>query len=107
MSVLFSLAGPLLAAVVTAQPVDPFDLLRPSAPSTFRQGTQAFRRLFPKVGFTEPLERVEDLANDPASKLLVVFGDTAILDRNLLYVNAFLNQGGALLIATDRASPGE
>ncbi len=104
MSVLFSLAGPLLAAALTAQPVDLFDLLRPSAPSTFRQGTQAFRRLFPKVGFTEPLERVEDLANDPASKLLVVFGDTTVLDRLPHGVDAFLNQGGALLIATDRAS---
>jgi hypothetical protein len=47
-----------------------------------------------------PLEKFEQLTNDPSKKLLIVLGETPYLDPDQLA--AFVQQGGAILLATDR-----
>jgi hypothetical protein len=74
----------------------------------FLQGTEAFRYILHDLRF-EPLNQPQQLREDPANSLLVVFGDTAPLDflqipeALAMPVSKFVESGGALLVATDRA----
>jgi hypothetical protein len=70
----------------------------------FRQGTQAFRRiLYDLVGGNnlKPIEPRE-LSEDPEHTLLVVLGETEVLDRVPDGLFQFILRGGAALVATDR-----
>jgi hypothetical protein len=72
----------------------------------FGQGTHAFRAVFKVLG-AKPLEKFEQLFDQPAGKLLVVLGDTQFLDPELTKVKNFIKDGGAVLIATDQPTSGE
>ena len=103
-----ALAGPVLLLLsLSASQLGPFEGLAQPMTTQFRHGTQAFRRIVERLGFTEPLTRLEDLHQDPASTLLIVLGDTAVLDKIPDGLAAgFLRRGGVALIASDRASSG-
>jgi hypothetical protein len=69
-------------------------------------GTQAFRGILHKSGLT-PLTSVKELAEDPAHSLLIVLGDTGILDGEIRPLvpggwQQLVRDGAAVLIATDR-----
>jgi hypothetical protein len=64
----------------------------------FAQGTHVTRRLLHELGFS-PLHRMEDLKADPAHTLLIVLGKFDEL--KFIDLNRFLNEGGAVLIASD------
>jgi len=66
----------------------------------YLQGTESFRYLFKKNGFTA-LQRLDDL-KDPKGKVLVVLGDLSPLDRIPGGLSSFLSRGGAVLAATDQ-----
>jgi hypothetical protein len=70
----------------------------------FGQGTHAFRRILFDLKMA-PLSRPEELGRDPRHTLLIVLGETDVLDRVPNGLHRFLNQGGSALIATDRAVP--
>lgn len=72
--------------------------------AAFGQGTQYFRYLLKISGLT-PLSSSESLSQgDPATKMLIVFGDTGVLEPMLAdgSFQQFLRAGGAVLIATDQ-----
>jgi hypothetical protein len=73
-------------------------------PIPFRQGTHAFRRILYDLvgGKVTPLSRPEQLAKDPAHTLLIVLGETEILERIPDRLYQFILRGGAALVATDR-----
>jgi hypothetical protein len=81
----------------------------------FGEGTHAFRRLLYDLKM-EPLTGVEPLRSEPRHTLLVVLGETDVLDQlgrrhatdilpQVGGLQDFLNRGGAALVATDRAIP--
>ncbi len=77
----------------------------PAVPFAFR--TDAFRRLLYDLDL-KPLPRFEELArNPPEDTLLVVLGRADCLNREDLRfgLKDFVEQGGAVLVATDRAPP--
>jgi hypothetical protein len=87
-------------------------LLAPAAPAPaqparppFGEGTHAFRRILHDLEL-EPLAGVPQL-DDPAHTLLIVLGETDVLDRVPGGLTQFLDAGGAALIATDRHVPHE
>jgi hypothetical protein len=70
---------------------------------SFLQGTHVFRfALGPHEGKFTPLNSLKDLSTDPKQSILVVFGDTRILDAVPNGPRDFLRRGGAILAATDR-----
>jgi hypothetical protein len=82
----------LLASLVAAQP----------ARIPFQQGDNAFRFVLNLFKF-EPLKDVNQLDENAEHSILIVFGDTQILDRLPAGgLENFLNKGGAVLVATDR-----
>lgn len=70
----------------------------------FREGTHAFRRLLFDLK-AEPLGGVDQLADDPRHTLLIVLGETDVLDQVPGGLRRFLEGGGATLVATDRHLP--
>jgi hypothetical protein len=64
------------------------------------QGTHFFRRILFEKNL-RPLESLTDLWEEPDTKLLIVLGETETLRRSLHALDAFVQRGGALLIATD------
>ncbi len=82
-------------------------LTAPAAAQTdatpFGQGTHAFRRILFDLK-REPLQGVAEL-DDPPHTLLIVLGDTTVLDEVPGGLKNFLQRGGAVLLATDRATP--
>ena len=70
----------------------------------FGQGTHAFRRILFDLNM-EPLAGPAELSQDPTHTLLIVLGETDVLDRVPGGLRQFLEEGGAALIATDRAVP--
>jgi hypothetical protein len=68
-------------------------------------GSQAFSNMLDAEKL-EPIPRIEDLKNhDPKETLIVVFGDTSILDKirdQTGNLKTFYDNGGALLIASER-----
>jgi hypothetical protein len=69
----------------------------------FGQGTHAFRRILFDLKL-EPLESVTELDDAPHT-LLIVLGDTTVLDQVPGGLKDFLERGGAVLLATDRMTP--
>src|SRR5436305_7282388 len=72
-----------------------------SARIPFEQGDHAFRLVLNLFKF-EPLSDIDQLDKHADHSILIVFGDTQILDNTDKLKN-FLDQGGAVLVATDRA----
>jgi hypothetical protein len=91
---------PALACALVA--ILPARAQEPSNP--WLQKTHAFRRLLYERGF-QPLESFEKLAESPAHSILIVFGDTRILDLKDDKVRDFVIKGGALFVATDHEVP--
>jgi hypothetical protein len=69
-------------------------------------GTSVFRfMLGPNVFRLKPQEQMEKLEELPSRSLLVVLGDTQILEQlQSNRLRSFLSHGGAVLIATDQAT---
>jgi hypothetical protein len=77
---------------------------QPPAPRVPPNGSHAFRIILHGSGL-KPLKEIADLDEDAAKKLLIVFGDPGVLEG--IDLKGFLDQGGAVLVATDRGeSPG-
>jgi hypothetical protein len=96
-----ALALLVLAAVPALTPPAPAQ--RPaSVPFAYR--ADAFRRILFELGLT-PLKKYADVAEDPKDTLLVVLGQTDCLHSGILGtgLRGFVEDGGAALIATDRA----
>jgi hypothetical protein len=77
----------------------------PSIPFAYR--ADAFRRILYELGL-QPLRDFKELRQDPQESLVVVLGQTDCLNRRNLPkgLKDFVEQGGAVLVATDRA-PGD
>ena len=102
-------AGLLL---LTAAPVPAQDEEKEPPSPAFLQGTEAFRRIIfdagkelSKDGF-QPLKTFNDL-DDPQHTILIVFGDARRLAEVPGGLKSFVQRGGALFLATDRALPTE
>ncbi len=91
-----SLLGFLLTSSVLAQNDQPN--------LQFLLGTQAFRYILNQRHF-KPVLSADDAVREPQHTLIVVFGDTSVLDALPVRVADFVKDGGAVLIATDRARP--
>lgn len=74
----------------------------------YGQRTDAFRRLLFELQF-KPLESFDDLHVTPSEALLIVLGDPRCLSKLHFPqgLRAFVEQGGAVLIATDYETNGE
>jgi hypothetical protein len=91
-----SLLGFLLPSPVLAQNDQPN--------FQFLLGTQAFRYILNQRHFN-PVLSADDAVREPRRTLIVVFGDTSVLDALPVRVADFVKDGGAVLLATDRGSP--
>jgi len=73
------------------------------------EGTQAFRNILHQFDL-QPIKTLEELAGKkPQETVLIVFGDTAILDdirKQIGSLETFRKEGGAVLIASDRDDHG-
>jgi hypothetical protein len=94
------LAGLVLSVVAVAAP--PRAVAQTSRPP-FGEGTHAFRRILHDLEM-EPLDSVRAV-RDPPHTLLVVLGETDVLDQLPGGLRGFLARGGAALVATDRQVP--
>jgi hypothetical protein len=65
------------------------------------EGMHAFRRILYERQFT-PVTSIDQLMSDPAHGVLIVLGDTEVLDSVPDGISRFVEQGGALLVASDR-----
>src|SRR5262249_34681642 len=75
----------------------------------YGQRTDAFRRLLFEFRF-QPLKDFDQLRRaEPSKSLLIVLGDPQCLSRDHFPngLQAFVQQGGAVLIATDKKTGGE
>jgi hypothetical protein len=91
---------PILAAALVMFAAGP-TLAQPS-PAHFGEGTHAFRAVLKNLRLEPPVEG-NDLFDQPLRKILIVFGRTEVLDRLLDgRLKRFIEDGGAVLIATDR-----
>jgi hypothetical protein len=72
-------------------------------PPPFGEDTHYFRYVLTQFG-ANPVHNPTKLFDDPEKKVWIVFGDTEILKSALIFgdLRRFLNNGGAVLIATDR-----
>src|SRR5208283_4818652 len=72
----------------------------------FRQGSDAFRRVL-YAFHLEPLADVDSLLVQPRQTLLIVLGNTETLQEiGSENLKRFIEQGGALLVATDHRTRG-
>src|SRR5207248_1111362 len=88
----------LIILLVTA-PAHPLQAQQVS--ERFAQGTHLFRRILSDLKL-HPLTSFEQLRKEPASKLLIVLGETASLKARGDFLESFVKRGGAVLLATDR-----
>jgi hypothetical protein len=65
------------------------------------EGMHAFRRILYERQFT-PVHSMQELQSDPQHGMLVVLGDTDVVDSVPGGIIQFVEQGGALLVASDR-----
>ncbi len=68
----------------------------------FGQDSHAFRYILDEHRLT-PLTNWEELTQDPPSGILIVLGETKVLEQIPNGLENFVRQGGAVLVATDRA----
>jgi hypothetical protein len=71
------------------------------AKRAFAEGSHVFRRILFEAECT-PLKDFNDLGDDPAHTLLIVLGDTHCLTQLTMSLPRFVQQGGALLLASDQ-----
>lgn len=67
-----------------------------------REGTHVFRRLLADAEL-RPLRAFGDLATEPSKTVLIVLGDLEVLDKVPGGLAKFVRDGGAVLLASDRA----
>jgi hypothetical protein len=94
----------LLAATLAALALVPAaQIPRFEPPSQFAFQTHVFRRLLFDLKL-QPLDDFPQLTREPADSLLILLGDTRYLNRAALPggLLAFVKEGGAVLVATDR-----
>ncbi|HWG44969.1 MAG TPA: hypothetical protein VN688_19525 [Gemmataceae bacterium] len=74
----------------------------------YGQRTDAFRRLLYELKF-QPLKTFAELQLNPSESVLIVLGDPSCLSRGYFPegLMPFVQQGGAVLIATDKKTEGE
>src|SRR5262249_13121960 len=72
--------------------------------TAFRRGTHAFRRtLYDTLGGeVTALTKPEELQQDPSHTLLIVLGETDVLEKLPGGLKRFVERGGAALVATAR-----
>jgi hypothetical protein len=69
----------------------------------FTEDTHVFRRILFDFNFTALKDVRQQLATDPADTVIVILGDTTWISRQGAgWLPAFVEKGGALLVATDR-----
>jgi len=73
--------------------------------SAFATGTHVFRRTLHEAK-VRPLPNLGQLAGSEERKLLIVLGDTDVLDKASFDLDNWVRRGGAALIATDRDTTG-
>jgi hypothetical protein len=100
----FALIPPCVAQGTVATNVPKPIKLTPENTIPYGQRTDAFRRLLYEFRFT-PIRSADDLLAEPNKSILIVFGDTECLSNGHLPEGLlpFVQRGGAVLIATDRA----
>jgi hypothetical protein len=92
----------LLAALLLALPLraQPGDIEKAMNPPPFGEQTHVLRRLLFEMGF-EPVEKIESV--NPAETVVVILGDTSRVTKLPGgSTSAFLNRGGAMLLASDK-----
>src|SRR5262245_59255644 len=98
---LTAFAAGLFAACTMAQaPAQPAD-----SELAIRHGTHVFRRIIHDILSDHdltPLRRLDDLAVFPEKTLLVMFGSGRVQASLPMGVDAFVERGGAVLLASDR-----
>jgi hypothetical protein len=67
----------------------------------FEQGTHAFRFILNNLEL-KPVSDINQLQEEAGKSILIVFGETQVLDNIPGGLQTFLENGGALLVATDR-----
>lgn len=74
----------------------------------YERRTEAFRRLLFELRF-QPLSSPAELHVSPSESLFIMLGDPSCLSRNFFPegLRSFVEQGGAVLIATDMETAGE
>jgi hypothetical protein len=88
----------VLALLALAAPPDAH---AQDAKRAFAEGSHVFRRILFDADCT-PLKDFNDLAADPAHTILIVLGDTNCLTQLPVSLLGFVQQGGALMLATDQ-----
>jgi hypothetical protein len=91
----------VVLAIITAN-----SALAQIVPTRFGEGTHAFRAVLAEVGL-KPLKAPALLDADSQNRIVVILGDPNILDSLCRddTLPRFIKNGGAVLIATDRATP--
>jgi hypothetical protein len=89
----------ICAALLTAPA--PAQALPSREPLPWKYGTHAFRWTLNNLGF-QPLQSLDECAAEPERTLIIVLGKTWPLDHVPGGVRHFVEQGGAVLIATDQ-----
>lgn len=74
-----------------------------AAPPLTGQGNDAFRFLLKSLGL-EPISNPNELSHDQDQTILIVWGNTDILEQVPGELQNFFDKGGAVLVATDRNS---
>jgi hypothetical protein len=90
----------ILAAVLTI--ATPCSAIAQPRETRFGEETRAFRAVLNALG-VKPIADTGDVYRDPHNKMLIVLGGTEFLDqRGEGRLKLFIENGGAILIATDR-----
>jgi hypothetical protein len=100
---MIALAGCLIAGALLTPPLRGEPLLVDEVPVT--ETTVCFCDIFKALRLT-PLQSMKQLGLAPERTLLVVCGDTSVLKQVPGTLSGFLEQGGAVLVATDQNSSG-
>jgi hypothetical protein len=95
----------LLALAGVVLPLSPLAAQQPSA--AWLQGTDAFRYMLHVRGF-KPLNEFDNLFDKDrhGRTMLIVFGDTVVLEKRQSDIRSYVEAGGALFVATDHEVPG-
>jgi hypothetical protein len=105
----FVLVSPCAAqkAIVTNVP-KPINIPLHELQTPYGQRTDAFRRLLFEFQF-QPRRNFGELQANPSESLLIVLGEPGFLSKNNFPqgLRSFVEQGGAVLIATDMKTEGE
>jgi hypothetical protein len=105
----FVLVSPCAAqkAIATNVP-KPINIPLHELQTPYGQRTDAFRRLLFEIQF-QPWHNFGELLANPSESILIVLGEPGFLSKNNFPhgLRSFVEQGGAVLIATDKETEGE